>query len=260
MAAGKVTDSISIDSISIDSISIDSISIIVPLYNEGENVWGLVHHLREVAAQHEVILVDASDDAASIELIKRVEKFAGNLSGWRVLSAANSAVNSGRAVQMNAGARRASGRILVFLHCDTRLTRASLRHIQAAVGKGAKWGRFNIVLNAHGFIYRLIETMMWIRSRLRKLATGDQVIFVRTELFFQVGGFLEIPLMEDIALSTKLSRLHKPALIAEPVQTSARRWQNRGAISTILLMWKLRFLYWVGVSPHRLNRLYGNER
>jgi hypothetical protein len=102
--------------------------------------------------------------------------------------------------------------------------------------------------------------MMNLRSRLSGIATGDQAIFVRREAFEKIGGWPEIPLMEDIALSRALKRLGPPLCIRQPVVTSSRRWEEHGILRTILLMWRLRLAYALGADPHRLARAYGIER
>ena len=232
-----------------------SISIIVPLYNEGSGPVDLVAHLDGVAPECEVIVVDASDNPESRKVANTLDEQA-NSARVEVIKAAR----SGRALQMNLGAEHARGDVLLFLHCDTRLNESSLKQVSQVVGDGARWGRFDIVLDAPGIPYRVIETMIKLRSRVRQLATGDQGIFVTAELFHKVGGYPEIALMEDVALSKSLAACGPPVIIPHPIFTSARRWQNRGPLRTIFLMWKLRFLYWIGVPAERLNVMYGDER
>ena len=232
-----------------------SISIIVPLYNEGSGPVDLVAHLDGVAPECEVIVVDASDNPESRKVVNTLAEQA-NSARVEVIKAAR----SGRALQMNLGAEHARGDVLLFLHCDTRLNESSLKQVSQVVGDGARWGRFDIVLDAPGIPYRVIETMIKLRSRVRQLATGDQGIFVTAELFHKVGGYPEIALMEDVALSKSLAACGPPVIIPQPISTSARRWQNRGPLRTIFLMWKLRFLYWIGVPAERLNVMYGDER
>ena len=200
-------------------------------------------------------MVDASDDPVSKEFANGLVETAV---GARI--EVIRATRAGRAHQMNLGAKRARGGVLLFLHCDTRLNEKSLEQVFGAVRDGARWGRFDIILDAPGILYRLIESMIYLRSRARQLATGDQGIFVTAELFDQAGGYPEIALMEDIALSKILAGYGPPAIISDPIRTSARRWQNRGPLRTIFLMWKLRFLYWAGVPAERLNAMYGDER
>jgi hypothetical protein len=105
-------------------------------------------------------------------------------------------------------------------------------------------------------MYRVIETLINLRSRISSIATGDQCIFVVRDLFEKLKGFSDIPLMEDIELSSRLKRHSKPHFIKQAVITSSRRWENNGIISTILLMWRLRFLYFIGVSPEKLAKSY----
>lgn len=230
------------------------ISIIAPLYNEGDNIAGLVEHLASLENLHEVLLVDASDQQDSIASFESARQL--NPSPLRFIRGES----RGRAAQMNAGAAAASGDILLFLHCDSRLPDEAITLVEKEIQSGYQWGRFDVALDAPGAIYRLIESMIRLRSRLRRLATGDQGIFITADLFRRCGGFPEVELMEDIALSRILKKNSKPALITTPLVTSARRWQKRGAISTILLMWKLRLLYWAGVEPSRLSQMYGDER
>ena len=232
-----------------------SISIIVPLYNEGAGAGQMLDHLLAVAPGRQVIVVDASDELASMAAMAELSQSISGRDCFRIVEAQR----AGRASQMNQGAAMATGNILLFLHCDTRLNPKSLDQIENAVGSGSRWGRFDIRLDAHGGIYRIIEFMMFLRSRLRRLATGDQGMFMESALFKEVGGFPDIALMEDVALSRKLSR-YRPVVIGEAITTSARRWQNRGPVRTIILMWKLRLMFWLGVSPTKLNQLYGDER
>ena len=231
------------------------ISIVVPLYNEGQRVKKLIAHLRSLQGFGEAILVDASDQADSKAVVEQISD-----SGLDANIIIKSTDQLGRSLQMNLGADFAKGNILLFLHCDTRLPEDAMALIEDTIQSGHSWGRFDVMLESKGFGYRLIERMIGLRSRVRSLATGDQGIFVTASLFNTVGGFPQIPLMEDIAMSKSLGAYSKPRLINKPVITSARRWQNKGMVRTILLMWKLRFLYWVGVDPHRLDEMYGNER
>lgn len=232
------------------------ISIIAPLYNEGRNAESLIAHLQTLRGLHEVILVDASDQTESLEIIGQITQFEPGNPLIKIISTDQ----PGRSTQMNLGAISAKGNILLFLHCDTRLPENAVELVEQTINNECQWGRFDVVLESKGLIYRLIENMISIRSRVRPLATGDQGIFVTASLFNRVNGFPQIPLMEDIAISRILKQHSNPLLVNSPVITSARRWQNKGAIRTVLLMWKLRFLFWTGVDPHRLNEMYGNER
>lgn len=230
------------------------ISIVVPLYNEGEAPKQLLAHLNGLDGFWEAILVDASDDPLSKTVIGSLSMHCSEK--VTVLKS----VDRGRALQMNFGASQAKGSILLFLHCDSRLPENSLPRVQQLLDMDNAWGRFDIKLDSRKPLLRIVETMINLRSRCRHIATGDQCIFVDAQLFRDVGGYPEIALMEDIGLSNRLKRHAKPCLIDRPVLTSARRWHNRGIMRTVLLMWRLRFLYWCGVSPSKLNHMYGEER
>jgi rSAM/selenodomain-associated transferase 2 len=221
------------------------LSIIVPTLNEAT---GIVAHLTALQPMRrrgtEVIIVDggSTDDTAALAV------------PWvdGVVSA-----RQGRAAQMNAGARLARGDVLLFLHADTRLPEwADTLIAKALADKRQTWGRFDVAIEATHPLLRVVGWSMNLRSRLTGIATGDQAMFVRRQAFATVGGFPEIPLMEDIALSRSLKCLASPVCLHERVVTSGRRWEKRGVLRTIVLMWRLRASYWLGVDPSRLARAY----
>lgn len=220
------------------------LSIIIPTLNEAEHIGALLTDLTPLrAAGHEVILVDGgSVDATRALAASGVD---------RVLES-----QRGRAVQMNAGAQIAGGEILWFLHADSRVPPGAAEALLTACRAGACWGRFDVRLSGRHPLLRLVERGMNARSCLTALATGDQGIFVTRDAFDRVGGFPEIPLMEDIALSKCLRRLARPACLRPPLLTSSRRWETRGIVRTILLMWRLRLAYALGADPARLARRY----
>ncbi|MCP4043948.1 MAG: glycosyltransferase family 2 protein, partial [Gammaproteobacteria bacterium] len=163
----------------------------------------------------------------------------------------------GRAVQMNAGAAMAGGDILLFLHADTRLPSTADRLILSALrGDRRRWGRFNARLSGDRILFRVIERLMNLRSCLTGICTGDQGIFVDRGVFDAIGGFAEIPLMEDIDISRRLVRFSRPACLRVAVVTSSRRWETHGILRTVCLMWGLRLAYFCGVNPRRLARIY----
>lgn len=222
------------------------LSIIVPTWNEASAIAGTLSALQPLrGAGHELIVADGQSQDATVALARPLVD--------RILVSA-----CGRARQMNAGAAQASGEVLLFLHADTRLPAGAdvlVRH--ALERSGRAWGRFDVRLSGTQPLLRLVERMMNLRSRLTGIATGDQALFVRHDLFQAVGGFPDIPLMEDIALSTRLKRHGRPACLHEAVVTSSRRWQQQGILRTILLMWRLRLAFALGADPHRLvNRYY----
>lgn len=163
----------------------------------------------------------------------------------------------GRARQMNAGARAAGGDVLLFLHADTLLPDGALAAVEAAVGDpGVVAGRFDIRFDNPRPVFRMIAWFMNQRSRWSGISTGDQAIFVRRQVFEALGGYPDMPLMEDVELCRRLKRRGRLAALPLRVTTSARKWEREGAVRTILLMWTLRLLYMAGVPPARLHRWY----
>jgi len=223
-----------------------TISIIIPALNEAGAIREVLTHLQPMQALGaEVVVVDggSADDTMTIaaSLCNFVER-----------------APRGRASQMNAGAARASGSILLFLHADTRLPPSAIELVFDALRGGDQvWGRFDVRIESPNPVLWLIARMMNLRSRWSGIATGDQAIFVRRADFNRIGGFRDIPIMEDIALSRALRRLSKPACIRVPVITSARRWEQHGIMRTIFLMWRLRLAYFRGADPADLARAYG---
>jgi rSAM/selenodomain-associated transferase 2 len=216
------------------------LSIVIPALNEAEHIRDTLQPLQSLRARgHEVILVDGgSDDDTPRAAAALVD---------RCLTAP-----AGRARQMNAGVVSASGDILWFLHADTRVAPASDRIILTACGQTDCWGRFDVRLSGRQPRLRLVERLMNLRSRLTGIATGDQGMFVTRELFERVGGFPDIPLMEDIELSKRLRAVRRPLCLRQQVLTSSRRWEEQGIVRTIGLMWALRLAYFLGVPAERL--------
>lgn len=221
------------------------LSIIVPMLNEEAALPGLLDHLRPFQEGGcEVLLVDGGSNDSSAVLAQRAN--------FPVLHS-----RRGRARQMNAGAQAASGDVFLFLHADTRLPAAAKAKIdQALFGKRGTWGRFDVRIDGKPRMLRVVAFFMNLRSRVTGICTGDQAIFVHRGMFEMVGGFPDQSLMEDIALSGHLRCLGFPVCLKEPVMTSGRRWEARGVWRTILLMWRLRFAYWRGVSPETLAKDY----
>jgi rSAM/selenodomain-associated transferase 2 len=222
------------------------LSIVIPTLNESAHIGGLLTDLAPARqAGHELILVDGGSGDGTVEGAARLVD--------RSIRAPR-----GRACQMNAGANAATGEVLWFLHADTRLPPEAAVALLAACRAGAAWGRFDVRLSGCPRLLRLVERLMNLRSRVTGIATGDQGIFVTRAAFEQAGGFPDIPLMEDIALSKALRRQAPPACLRVRIVTSSRRWEDQGVIRTILLMWRLRLAYALGADPRRLARLYGD--
>ena len=166
----------------------------------------------------------------------------------------------GRAAQMNAGARLATGEALLFLHADTILPDGADEELLAALATGSEWGRFDVAIAGAHALLPVVAMFMNARSRWTGVATGDQALFATRAAFETAGGFPEIPLMEDVALSKALRRASRPACLRTRVLTSGRRWERRGTLRTILLMWRLRLAYALGADPAALARRYDVER
>ncbi len=219
------------------------ITVVVPTLNEAQGIVGCLDALAPLRARgQEVIVVDGGSEDGTPQLAQdRAD---------RVLAAPR-----GRASQMNAGARAARGQALVFLHADTRLPPDADRLVLGALA-GRSWGRFDVQIDARGALLALVGAMMSLRSRLTGIATGDQALFVRRSVFDALGGYAEIPLMEDIELSRRLRRSGPPACLRARVLTSARRWEARGVLRAIVLMWRLRLAYALGADPAQLAERY----
>jgi rSAM/selenodomain-associated transferase 2 len=164
---------------------------------------------------------------------------------------------TGRAAQMNEGAKAANGDILWFVHADTHLPEGSADAVwEALTLRDYCWGRFDVEIRGRNPLLKLVAALMNRRSRWTGIATGDQGIFIRRHGFFQVGGFPDIPLMEDVAISSRLRRLSRPCCLKIRLGTSGRRWERDGVLRTILLMWRLRLAFWLKVDPKRLAESY----
>lgn len=222
------------------------LSVVIPTYNEAALIEQCLQVFQQFRAsgQVEVIVADgcSEDDTQLL-----------------ATSFADQVISSprGRARQLNTGVACARGEWLLFLHADTLVPLPALSVLlQVCARKQRQWGRFDVRLNNARPIFRLIETMINLRSRLSGIATGDQGIFMDRESFDQIHGFPEIPLMEDIALCKRMKKIMPPLCLRQYVHTSARRWEQAGAWSTIMLMWRLRAAYALGVPPGRLHDIY----
>lgn len=221
------------------------LAIILPVLNEAETVSDTLVQLASLRARGvHIVVVDGGSTDATHQLAEPLCD--------KVLVAPR-----GRALQMNMGALHAQSGVLLFLHSDTQLPVEADQLVLAAVSRGALWGRFDVRIKGQSRWLPAIGALMNLRSRLTSIATGDQAMFVRRDVFEQLGGFAEIPLMEDIELSGRLRARAKPFCLSPPVTTSGRRWDRHGVWLTIVLMWRLRLRYFLGADPAVLAVEYG---
>ena len=225
------------------------VSVVVPVLDEAGTLARSLLPLQPLRGRDiEVIAVDGGSRDGTRHIARRLCD--------RVLDAPR-----GRARQMNAGAGAAGGEVLLFLHADTRLPAGWLPMVRESLGRRGRgqartWGRFDVRLDGAHPMLRVVERAMNLRSRLSGIATGDQAIFVTRAAFRKAGGFPDIALMEDIALSRALRAESRPVCLRSTVLTSSRRWERNGIGRTIVLMWRLRLAYALGADPERLARRY----
>jgi len=222
------------------------LSVIVPALNESEQIRQTLSELQTLREQGaEIIVVDGGSSDGTAELARPMAD--------QVLIS-----DRGRARQLNAGAVHARGRVLLFLHADTRLPAESIAAVRAATDSSdaMAWGRFDVCITGDALMLPVIAWFINRRSRFSGIATGDQALFFTRELFYRIGRFPLQPLMEDVEISRRAKAVCPPCCLRLRVSTSGRRWERHGVWRTIWLMWKLRYLYWRGVSPAVLARSY----
>lgn len=228
-----------------NTLTMPTISFILPVLNESALIVSQLERLQAYREQgHEVVVVDGGSRDNTPQL-------AADLADQVLVS------GPGRSLQMNAGAASAKGAVLVFLHTDTELPAHADALVTGAIAAPeSDWGWFKLRLSNPAWPYRVIAVCMNLRARLTFVCTGDQTLFVTRELFDRIGGFPPLPLMEDVAISKLLRRKSTPHWIQRPVTASSRRWEQRGILRTVLLMWWLRLLFFCGVNPVRLLQMY----
>ena len=217
-----------------------TVSVVVPVLNDADALDRLLKDLGD-APDLEVVVVDGGSADRSVD----------------VAGPADLVVTSapGRGQQIRVGVDHARGEWLWFLHADSRVSRAALAALYDSTGRPG-WGFCRVRLDGPGWPLRVVETAMNWRSGITGIATGDQGIFAHRRLLEAIGGVPGLPLMEDIECCRRLRRIARPRRIDPPLVTSARRWQRDGTLSTVLLMWWLRFRYWAGADAVELARRY----
>lgn len=222
----------------------ESVSIVIPILNEADELSSLIDSLRPFASEAEIVFVDGGSEDTSAALVRAA--------GYRLITSA-----PGRARQMNAGSRATRGDILVFLHVDARLPTDAIDAIRVAMAEPrVVAGRFDLAYETRVWPYPWIAWLGNHRSRLTKIFTGDQTIFVRRSTFIAVGRYPDIPLMEDVELCRRLKRRGRLACLHLRVVGSTRKYRREGVWRTVALMWLLRTLFALGVAPSRLHSLY----
>ncbi|MFA9420761.1 MAG: TIGR04283 family arsenosugar biosynthesis glycosyltransferase [Gammaproteobacteria bacterium] len=219
-----------------------SASIIIPVFNESSELDSTLEQLSQSlqgSSDIEVIISDGGSTDNSPEIAKHYP--------CRVIN-----TSTGRANQMNAASAHARGNWLVFLHADSQLP----DNWQAQLRLSNQWGFFPVKLSGEHWPLSIVESLINLRSRVSKVATGDQGLYFRRSFFQELGGYPDIPIMEDVAISKLARQKSTPSIGAHPVMTSSRRWQQNGIIKTVLLMWSLRLAYFLGINPVRLHRIY----
>ena len=222
------------------------ISIIIPILNEAKILDKTLSQLQSELEHHELIIVDGGSSDGSICI---AEKYG------QVLTSAR-----GRAKQLNAGAAAASGDILLFLHADIWLEPGALAAVETALSSGYIGGGFRQKIDGKRPLYRMIEIAGDTRGKYLKVFYGDSGIFLARADFEKIGGFLDVPILEEMEFSKGLRKLGKTTLVNPCIHISARRWETRGIIRTTLNNWLITLLYFLGVSPEKLAKLYSQIR
>jgi rSAM/selenodomain-associated transferase 2 len=220
----------------------------MPVLNE-EKILARTFSRLELTPDEELVVVDGGSTDRTVRIAR---EFTG-----RVLESA-----AGRGRQMNLGARHARGDILLFLHADSILPKEGFSRIRSALGnEGTSAGAFDIKVEHTSLWFRVIETFSNLRSRLTSVPYGDQGLFMRKETFELIGGFRDVPLMEDIEIARRLKRLGRLMFVRPPVLVSPRRWLHEGLLYATLRDWAIVISYSVlKIPPERLMRYYGNVR
>ncbi len=222
------------------------ISVIIPILNEAKILDETLSRLQPELANHELIIVDGGSTDESVNI---AEKYGRVVASQR-----------GRARQLNAGASAATADILLFLHADVWLEPGALDAVETTLSSGYVGGGFLQKIDRKNILYRLIEVTADMRGKYLKVFYGDSGIFVRRDIFQRIGGFPDVPIMEELGFSKQLRRLGKTRMVKPHIHISARRWEANGIIRTTLKNWYITALYYCGFSLERLARIYQDIR
>ncbi len=221
-----------------------SVSIIVPTLNESRSIEILLQQLQFL--REDGIEVIVSDGGSIDDTCKKAKKLCDLL----IIGEAS------RSLQMNLGAKNSRKSWLWFVHADTIFLKSPRDIIRSFEKADRSWGFCQICLDGKGWYFRVIEWMMNKRSKASQIGTGDQGIFIHRKKFNELNGFAPIPLMEDIEICKRLKSIESPRILDKFLQTSARRWEKKGVLRTIFLMWALRLGFFFRISPKKLSRFY----
>jgi len=223
------------------------ISIIVPVYNEEKILSANYSYWYQLSQVTELIFVDGGSTDRSVELAAKLGKL---LHGKK-----------GRALQMNLGAYKASGKILLFIHADTRLDPAVFPIVMEKLEEDQLVGGcFSLFLAGQSILYRLIDYLGTMRAKLTRIFYGDQGLFIKKNIFFNLGGFPEVPIMEDILFSAKMKKKGRTIVLPEKIWISPRRWEQRGIIATISMYLFMSSLFYLGFSLAKIRKIYEDLR
>jgi len=226
-------------------------SVIIPVFKESSLINDTIRLVWNVAADSsvEIIVVDGDPSEETIRVIR----------DGKVRTAT---AEKGRGPQLNRGAALATGEILLFLHADTRLPVGAFRQISAVMSdRRITGGAFRLAIDSLRRPFRIIEKGVWCRSRYLGLPYGDQGLFIRQQDFRAVGGFRNVPIMEDVDLMWRIRKQNGRILILDdPIITSARRWEEEGILYCTLRNWCLILLFFLGIPPEKLLKLYPSPR
>ncbi len=219
------------------------VSILIPTINEEARIATAVEQAL-AAGGHEVLVIDAGSTDRTCQLAEQA-----GAAIWQS--------EPGRARQQNLGAHHAQGDVLLFLHADTFLAAGAVQQITAALADDrVQWGAFEQCLDASAWIYRCIEYGNGLRVRCRGIAYGDQGIWLRRTFFERLGGFANVPLLEDLLLAQAARKQAWPVLLPGPLWVSARRWQRHGVVRQTMRNWSILLAHACGASPESLARRY----
>lgn len=226
------------------------LSVIIPTLNEEKRILNLINYIKNEELKTEIIISDA-DSSDKTKAIAAAE-------GVKIIN--NKKANRG--LQLNRGAELASAPVLLFLHADSKLENSALTQLISQMGSDKELigGCFKLKIESEHPLLKFISWSSNLRAKYLNLIFGDQGIFIKKEIFFDLGGFPEIELMEDWEFSKKMAAAGKLIYLNKKIYTSARRWQEYGVLKTILLMHKIKFLYFLGCSPKKLKKIYRNSR